>query len=367
MSKNKISQVQIISIGACYLFGTIIIAVFESSVTTNEVWLASVLGFVFSIPTLLVFLALTKKFPGMDLFQICNAAFGTFVGKIISAVYLLYFITVCSLSLYDASNFLYYFIMPDTPKVAIAAFIMITCVYCARKGLLPIARVSILFCIVCTLGLGINIAMTLSNAHFEYLLPIGRHSLLDYVQSAHITSAIPFGELIFMFMLMPNLSEKANPKKVILWVTLICFVLLIIVYIRETIVLGPLMSYATLSSYEAVRVIEGPSLLSRTESIFALLLVTLTFYKANILFYICCRATSDLFETTTYRHYTLMLGALIVIIAANPERTPNEHLYVGKNIIPFGWSTIFLIIPLIILIVASIRDAHKRRKERITA
>lgn len=366
MSKNKISQVQLISIGTCYSLGLVLIAVFESSVTTNEVWLANMLGFVFAIPTLLVFFSLTKKFPGMDIFQMCIEAFGTFIGKIISAIYLLYFLSVCSFSLFNASHFLFYYIMPDTPQIALSAFMMITCVYCVRKGVLPIARVSILFLIVCFLGIGINTALTLIHAHFENLLPIGQHTLLKYVQSAHITSAISYGEMIFLFMLMPNLSEKANPRKVIIWNALNCFLILLLFSVREIVSLGPLMSYTTLPPYEGIRVIEGTNLLSRTESIFALLLVTLTFYKTTILFYISCKGTSDLFGTKTYRHYTLMLGALVVILTEKISRSPIDHIFEGTNVFPFGWTMLSLILPLIIVVTFSIKSAIKRKKGRLS-
>lgn len=367
MSNNKISQLQIISLGCCYILGTIVVSVFVSSVAAGESWMIGIFGAVCFIPVLLIYFSLMKKHPGKGLFEINEAVFGSVGGRILSCIYLVFFLSLCALNILEASNFLHYFIIPETPLTIIAVFFMAACAYCVKKGIAPIARVSTIFLMFGLLGLLFNILMSFNHAKLEYLLPIFNLRLLDYIQSTHIAAAIPFGESFFMLMLVPRLGEKASMKKAYVAVTIFTLLIMVIVHFREVISLGPMISFATLPSYEAVRMIDISNILSRTESLFALLLVSLTFFKTLILFYVCLAGTSQIFRLDSYRHLIIMLALFLVVYAVEAYGSPSSNIFWGKNVSPFIWNSFTVILPLVTLVCSQVKSLIKNnRRKRVT-
>lgn len=350
---NKISQTQLISIGFCYLLGTIVVSVFVSAVAKNECWLVGLLGGIFFIPVLLVYRALTRRHPGKGLFEINTAVFGRVGGRLLSAAYLIFLLSLCALNILEASNFLYYFIIPDTPLVAIAALLMLACVYCVRKGFLAVARVSTLFGLFALAGLLFSALLSLNHANFEFLLPVFNLSALDYLQSGHIAAAIPFGESFVLLFLIPELDERADVGRAYLAVTLLTVCVMTLVHLREVTSLGPLIAYTTQPSYEAVRIINIADILSRMESLFALLLISLTFFKTLILFHLCLRGTAELFCLESADRLVLLLAALLTVYAVDAYGSPSSNIFWGKNVSPFIWSLFTFVLPLLTLIASA--------------
>ena len=366
MDNNKISQTQLISIGGCCLLGTIVVSVFISSVASNESWLVGMLGGIGFLPVLLVYLALAKRHPKKNLFQMNGAAFGPAVGSVVSLIYLLFFLTLCALNILEASNFLHYFMMAETPLIVIAAFLMLACVYCVKKGIAPIARVSTVFGLTAVVGILFNILLSAQHAKVQNLFPLFNLKLLDYIQSTHIAVSIPFGESLVLLMFNSELSETASIKKVYISVAVITVLVTTAIHLREAMSLGPMISYATLPSYEAVRMIDISNIFSRTESIFSLLLVSLTFFKILIMFYISANGMAQLFRLNSYRHLTLMLATLLVVYAVKAYGSPSNNIFWGKNVSPFIWSFFTFLLPLITLL-ASMRKPLPRKKSKAVA
>lgn len=362
MSSNKISQLQLISMGGCYLLGTIVVSVFISATAKNEAWLVPFIGGICFIPVMVTHFSLAGKFPGKNLFQINEAVFGDKAGRIVSLVYLVFFMSLCALNLLEASNFLHYFMMRDTPLIAITASLMLACIYCVKKGFAPIVRISTVFLALALVGVAINILLSYNHVDFKFLFPVFNLKPLDYIQSTHITVAIPFGETLFLMMFNSELSEKASLKKVYIALAVFITVIMTLVHLREVAALGPLSAYATLPSYEAVRIISISSILSRTESLFALLLISLTFFKIMILFYISASGTAQIFRLDSYKHFIAMLGALLVIYAVEAYGSPSNNILWGKNVSPFIWSFFTFVLPLVTLAAAIIKGAFRRKE-----
>ena len=365
MTEKKITQLQLVSIGLCYVFGTIVVSVFVSAVTGNESWIVGPLAAICFIPTMLVYASITKKFPGKGLFEINEAVFGSIAGHILSGVYLVFFLSLCSLNVLEATNFLYYFIMPDTPLLAIAIFLVAACVYCVRTGLFAIARVSTVFCIAALAALSFSVILSLNHANFDFLFPIFNLKPLDYVQGIHVATSIPFGESIFLLMLVPDLSEKVSIKKSYILVMIATGFLVMMIHFREVVSLGPMLLYTTQPSFESVRLINISDIFSRTESLFALLLVSLTFFKTLILFYITLKGVTQIFRLDSYKHLTIMAAALLTILAIESYGSPSNNIFWGKNVSPFIWTFFTSIIPLITLLSAAVKDRFSFSKKRI--
>ena len=364
MSSGRISQIQLMALGASYLMGTIVVSSFVSSVLGTESWMAGITGAICFLPSVLIYCALTKKYPGKGLFQMNEAVFGSAVGRVLSMLYLLFFISMCALNILEATNFLSYFIMPKTPMITIALTIALGCIYCVKNGITPLARIAPIFGIVSVASVLFNSLTSLSNADANFLLPLFDHQLLDYVQATHVSTSIPYGESIVLLMLIPDLGQKANIIKSYLAVIAFTAFIMILVHVRETISLGPMVSFPALPSYEVVRMINISNILTRTESLYALVLVSLTFFKTLILFYTCLSGITQIFRLDSYRHIVIMFAAFLVKYSINAYGAPSNNIYWGKNVSPFIWTFFTGILPLLTLVSSLIKTLFQKIRKK---
>ena len=366
MNSKKISRVQVICIGVCNVMGTIIVSGYISSVLRHEAWIAGVLGFIANLPALFIYCALTKKYPDKGLFQINEAVFGHVAGRVLSSIYLIFFFSVCAQSVMEATNFLSYFILPDTSRLFIASLLVGGCVYSVKKGIMPLARASTIFLItMCAVMLFYGV-MSLVNAEPEYLLPLFSQRPLDYIQGAHIAAAIPYGESVMLLMLIPGLDKRVSIKRTYLAVAGAAALIMIFVHVREIVALGPMAALSTLPTYEAARLVQIPGVLTRIESVFALALIMLSLFKTIVVFYICIEGVKQIARLKS-RSYTVVLGLLLVICAVTMYRSPATSSFFGKNVSPFIWSFFTLLLPLLTLIAAVFRMAVAREYRRLPA
>ena len=366
MNSKKISCVQIICIGVCNVMGTIIISGYISSVLRHEAWIAGVLGFAANLPTLFIYCALTKKHPGKGLFEINEAVFGHIAGRVLSIVYLLFFFSVCAQSVMEATNFLSYFILPDTSRLLIASFLVAGCVYSVKKGIMPLARASTIFLItMCAVMLFYGV-MSLVNAEPEYLLPLFSKRPLNYIQGAHIAAAIPYGESVVLLMLIPDMDKKVSIKRTYLAVVGAAALIMVFVHVREIVALGPVAAFSTLPTYEAARLVQIPGVLTRIESVFALALIMLSLFKTIVVFYVCIEGIKQAARLKS-RSYTVMLGLLLVMCAVAMYRSPAMSIFIGKNVSPFIWSFFTLLLPLLTLMATVFRTGIARECRRLSA
>ena len=364
MTNNKISQRQLISIAACHVLGTSVVSVFISAVAGNDAWLVGAMGGACFIPVMLIYSSLAKKYPGKGLFEINEAVFGPVAGRLLSLAYLVFFLTLCALNILEGSNFLYYSVMPDTPQYALVLFALLAAVYCVRKGIMAIARVSTIFLIIILASLLFHVLMSFEHADFSFILPVLSHEPLDYVQATHIAVSIPFGESILVLMLIPESREGVNIRKVYTGVLLITVLLMTVVHFREIISLGPLASFTTLPSFEAVRIINIANIFSRIESLFAFLLLSAAFFKIVILLFVCAKGIAQITRLRGYGHLLIMLCAFLSVYSIKAYGPSSLNIFWGKNVSPFIWSGFTFLLPLLTWCGSLVRGRLGQSAER---
>ena len=353
---GRISQTQIISIGVCNLMGTIIISAYISSVLGNEAWLAGILGFAANLPALFIYCTLAKKYPGKSLLQIFNTVFGVSAGRVISAVYLMFFFALCARSLMEATNFLSFFILPDTMPVLIAALLVAGCIYSVKKGIIPLARVSTVFLIVMSAALLIYVTISLVNARFEYLLPMFSHKPPAYAHATFLAAAYPYGETVLLLMLVPALDKKVSIRKTYFAVTGAAALIMALVHVYEITALGSVAEYSALPTYEAARLVHLPGILTRIESLFALALIMLSLYKTIVVFHVITDGLNQL-TSINKRRFAIVPGLLLVACGVTVFASPARNFFIGLYIAPFVWLGFTLALPFITLIAAAVRAA----------
>ncbi|MCL1965243.1 MAG: spore germination protein [Firmicutes bacterium] len=351
-AKSRISGLQFFTVTACFLIGTFLRITSITSVLANDAWVSVFTGAVAYLPFLAVFLGLVKRYPGKSLFEINEAVFGAVAGRILSCVYTYFFTMILTTTLLDMANFIVGFIMPGTPITLVLAAFMVSCVYATRKGLEPLARISALLASGACLVLVVNSLLTVANADTRYLFPMFTLPFLRYVQGTHTTISLYFGESIVFLTLLPMLDTKTDIKKPMIASLLFAVVIAFLAVTREILTLGPLLPYVARPSYETMRIIDIETILTRIESIYAFIMISLTFFKACTLLFASASGIAQITRIESPKPILFPFGAFVVVFALQTYPIVGDFLYWSSNVSPFIFTIIEFILPLLTLLAA---------------
>lgn len=361
LDKERISESQLLFAFTCFMQATMLRSVFVSSVTGIDSWAMAFTGALVHLPMLLIYVTLLKWFPGKCLFEINDELFGPLFGRVFSAVYLYFFLTLVGLNSMDASNFVVDFMMPGTPLVLVLAVFLLACAYAIRKGLESYMRLGALMAIGTIVIVLLNFFLVLKDTNLSYLFPMFQQPALKYVQGTHITATIPYGESMVFMMIAPALGHEKSPGRPLVFGLILSSLFMFGIIFRDVICLGPLITYVSLPSFEAVRIINVADIITRIESLYAILNVSLLFFKVCILLYACTRGLAQMTRLKQYKHLALAMTALAFAYSLTIYDSMVEHAYSGSFVAPFLWLIFEYIMPGIALLAALIRRCHAKK------
>ncbi|NLY46393.1 MAG: endospore germination permease [Tissierella sp.] len=363
LDKRKISRTQFMFSVACFIQSSSLLTSFFTSITKQDSWIAVILGSIVSIPTLLIYSYIMKKFPDKNLIEINDMVFGPIIGKIFSIIYIWFFMTLSAINTKDLGEFVQKTILDNTPSIIIVGALLLLCSWTVRNGIEIVTRYSLLFTFIATTIVISTVFLTINQMEMDNFLPILQQPKMAYVRATHIISAIPFGELVVILMLNPNLDIEPKKRiKYLLYGFLIGGFTLLLVVFRDIAVLSKTIEIFLLPSYETLRLISVYSTLSRVEALFAISLIILMFFKISVLYYISVMGIAYLFKMKSYKPLVLSIGVIIIIYSFIVYPSIIAHMKSGSETAPFGWLVVESILPLITAIVAKIRKLPEQKK-----
>jgi spore germination protein KB len=371
MKELKLTQGQFISIGMCFMMGSILHSAFVGSVAGRDSWLMPLFGGLMFLPVFGICIALVKRHPGEDLFGIAEAALGPVVGRVVTVLYAVFFICVASLNASELEHFVSENLLKDTPIVFITVVTIGTCCYALTKGLNTIARLPMIVLILGIAVLSFELIISVSQMNFSNILPVLAQEPKVYIRSAHIMSTISLGESIGMLLFAGKLKQKKNGfVKGYAFIIGYSVLYLTITHLRETLLLGRLAEFSLLPSFDAVRMINFGASLSSTESIYSLMMMTFSMFRILISIYGVLQALKHMLRLEQYKSLLLPVGALIAVYSLKVLDSPTDSFYFGTTTAPFLWTFFEFGLPLITLIGSLLRGLGKKKSpaanERMT-
>ena len=372
----------------CFMMGSILRSSFLDKVTGNESFLFGVIGGVAFLPMMIIFIWLTRLYPGMNLFQMAECALGKVLGKIVGAMFILYFVSLGCVNLVDIGSFTSGYLMRNTPVVLMLAACGVTAAYILRKGVISLVHTIPMILTASILIFLLSIAQLMSRMDFNNLLPIFTLKPIKYIHGAMIAAAVPYGESLTLFALLPlvrptaytrgaalrhnngsNGTKGKNGKnnksaitKAIMQGALFSLVFMTMLHIREVTILGPLMSYATLPSFEIYRMIDTFSSLARAESLHGTVLITLMLIKVILIIYALVQGIASVFSLESEKPLILPVSMFVAVYAATFRLTPYYNMEWTINVSLFIWLAFEFALPFIILAAAFARRKHTRHE-----
>ncbi len=352
---DKIKTNQFIFLGVSFIMGSKLLITMVDGITGQDTWLVVIGGFLISIPFLLIYAHLAKRFPGKTLIQMNDIIFGKVVGKIISVVYLLYFFSLLTFNITDLSGFYTVYVMPGTPEMVFIVVLVLVSAFAVKRGMAAVTKLGMLAAIFAVGTATLTSALLIGNMDFSNFLPVLEKPVMTYVQATNIIVELPYLEVVAMLMLMPLIGDFKKITRS--WVTgvLIAALLILLIVVRDTAVLGPASNILGDNSYEAVRLINIGEFLSRIELFIALNNTALLFIKTSVLYYATVTAFSQIFKIEKSNSLILPLGSIAMVFAAVKVESAVIHTVWGAQYAPVFSFPCTILFPVLMVIVAAVR------------
>lgn len=364
LEKGKITPSQLLFSAACFIQSSTLLTAYVTGVADYDSWFVVAAGIVFCLPILLVYLGLMKLYPGKNLVEINDLAFGKILGKVVSFFHIMFFLTLAALNLRDLSLFVKQTIMVKTPDVVLSAVCVLVSAIAVRYGLQVVTRFAFLFISISVLVLGFSLLFATSEMDLNNFLPMLQLPAVKYVQGVNIVLSIPFGELVIFLMVLPYVREKQKPLgRYFLGGFLMGAVMFLLVVFRDTAVLGNTLSLFVLPAFETLRIITLFGSLSRLEILFAIVLIILLFFKISLLHYVTVLSTAQVFKMKSYKPLVFAAGVLMISYGFTLYPSSIQHDVSGGQTSDILWQVFEFILPLLALVIGKIKKRKSKGAE----
>ncbi len=362
LENGHISEHSLIFAVFCFMQASMLRTAFIVGVTKNDSWAMAFTGLSLALLLVAIYAALLRRYQQKNLFEINELVFGTVLGKAVSVLYLFFFMTVAALNARDLGNFAESSVMPGTPLAAFIFLFILVCIYAIRKGIENMMRLATILSFVALGALTVNVLMILKDVNLEFLKPMFQLPFGKYVQGTVTVAAIPMGEILAFTMITPMLAKNARPGRMMALGLTFAAISLTVIIMRDIVTLGPLLDIVRLPSFESIRYISLGGVLTRMESLYAVVLVSLFLFKTVILLYACVLGLAQLFNFKSYSPLTLICGAFIFYYSLIVTKSAMENEEWGASAAPFFSLTCELVLPLIALATVWIKGKMKKKE-----
>lgn len=329
-------------------------------VAKGDSWISLLLTGIIIQIIILLFAILIKRYPNDHFFQITEKVFGKWIGKIISLIYTLYFISLGVFILNKYALIISAWMMPLTPSWILISLVVLVSLYMVTAELPIIARFFVLVSLVFAIYISFGI-YSLKDANVTYILPIGHAGGKDVVKGVYpaILSFVGFGTLL-TFAAFTNGKPKQKIKVASIANAFVTFIYIFIVLVTmltlspDEIVLVPEPVLYIVKSF-TFKVIERPDLLFT--SIWVVLVITsyvLFIYVASI----GMQETFKMNKRTTATYLCVLASSVISISFKG-----TYILIIFTNIFEVITLIFSIIIPVCIVLYVLIFDKRSKESE----
>ncbi|MBU8596786.1 spore germination protein KB [Niallia circulans] len=326
-------------------------------------WISLLMSAVLVQIALFVLWLLHKRFPNDHLFSICEKTLGVFAGKVLTLVYIVYFVYTAALVLKNFTQLIVIWILTKTPETVFMGLIIASCLPLLLSTLDQKARMFVLTAPLILLIPIVMIGGFFHNADFLNLLPIGVTEPSGLMKGT-LAASFAINGYIVMSLIFPYVKATAAEKiKVVSlahWV--VTFIYLLVV----------LACYTSFSAGE-LKLLPEPFLyliksfslpiVERIDLIFLCLWSVIVITTYAIYIYCGVVGTMTLFRSQRYHLFVILALLSTFLVNLMPDSIIQVRQMITRTD-EFG-TTMNFVIPLLLLLIAAVfkRRLNKRRSK----
>ena len=361
MKNEPISERQATILVILFVLGNTLL-VGTGTQAKQDVLIAIIIAMLWSTILLLMFSKILSLYPEKDLFDILEIIMGKFIGKTISILMIWFAFHTGTSILRILSEFTKVIVLNQTPVVLPMIFFIMLLIWSLKAGIEVLGRWAELFSLIIISIIIIVPILSISQMDINRLKPILNNGIEPLLKGAFSSFSFPFGQIIIFTMVFSNIAKAKNYKKIFMIGLLISGGLILLTTSRNILVLGSeSMSRVYFPSTTAVSLI-SISLLQRLEVEVIIVFLVGVFIKISICIYAVCNGLSKVFGFNDYKFIATPVALLMLNFSFFIYESTMDMSFFIINIWPYYSFVFQVIIPLIIFIVAEIKNKNSSNK-----
>ncbi|GMK47061.1 spore germination protein KB [Paenibacillus glycanilyticus] len=258
-------------------------------------WIVCVWSFLYGVLLALLWLHLSKLYPGQSIVQIAMKGLGKWVGGIVAALYILYFIQVAAWVTRNLGDFMHTSFMPRTPISVFNIVVLLVCAYAVVKGIESIAMLSELVTPYIVIAFWAPFTVMLKVWDWRAFNNTEPFRLWDTFIQTKYALAFPYMELVMFMMIFPYVKRNIK-KSFVIGIISAGVILSVCVYMTIGILgleRGANHIYPVFTIFREMKFI---GFLEHLESILSVNIFLLVYIKLCLLFYCAVLAICQVFH-----------------------------------------------------------------------
>ncbi|MGO4532265.1 endospore germination permease [Paenibacillus sp. 2TAF8] len=328
----------------------------------QDAWICTIVSHFIGMGILWLFYQLNQAYPGLTLIEICSAVLGKWIGAILAAAYLFYFLIGSAICIREVGDFMTTQIYLRTPIRAIILLFVIALGWSILKGLGTFARSAEVLAPVVIISLMILFLCLLPQAKVSNIEPFLETPVFSFISASIRGATAPYGELIIITMIFPYVTHGAHKKRDMFLATLLGGVMLTLTLLISLLVLGAeLTQHNIYVSYILAQKINIGGFLQRIEALSAIAWLVSTYFKTSLYTFGFILGLAQLFRLKSYQ--PLILPTTLLLFGLAIALSPDVLFYTLGIIYPwFYWDiTVSIIIPAFLLLINLMKNRFKQR------
>ncbi|RRJ65540.1 spore gernimation protein [Paenibacillus oralis] len=326
----------------------------------QDAWAAMAIAAVAGFILLLMYLAIHRRDPELDLFELCRKYLGKTAGSLLSVLFVVYFAYEASRNLRDLGELAAYVLLNRTPLVVIMLIGLAIVANSARYGLRVVFLCGLVLFPLVVLSYMILISMIggLGLMHFENMLPILENGLKPVWKEVPNIISFPFAQPMLFLVFFSRLKTEQNARKAFLIAYGCTAVFLIAVNQINVLVLGPkLASTVAFPLLQTVQLIELAEVFERMDVLFVIVLF-MGLGAKMLLFYIGAVKGCDRVTGVPYKKWIIPVG-IAIFGAALTSPNYSHFIWVGLEVVLKWYPLIQICAPALLFMAMLIKRKKK--------
>ena len=365
IEKGKISALQLAMM--CYtsiiVTGNLYMPIVGYHFAKRDYWSVPILSSIIGFLIVIVMFKLHNYYPKETIIQYSCSILGKVWGKIIGAFLLLSMFYLSLHAFWSYASFVNDYFLLNTPKTVILGSLALICAFAARAGVEVIGRLAeIITPLIVILFVAILILL-LTDVDLRNLFPIFGHGILPTIKASYFLNNW-FSEFMFIGFFLPFLVNQKKEKKRVMISVLIVMLTMVSFDVIILLVFGKALEGFSVPFSTAVQYINIADFFTHLESLVMAFWIMGAFIKMAVLLYILSLGIAQWLNLSDYRPLVLPVTFTVILLALWQIPNVATSLAIIMSILPVMSHLFFVLVPVLLLFITSIKKRVKKRVEQ---
>ncbi|MCP1136072.1 endospore germination permease [Paenibacillus polysaccharolyticus] len=328
----------------------------------QDAWICSIVSQGIGMSILWLSYKLHQAYPGLTLIEICSKALGKWIGAILAAAYLFYFLMGSAICIREVGDFMTTQVYLHTPIRAIILLFVITLGWSALKGLGTFGKMAEILAPFVMISLIILMLCLLPKMEVANIQPFFDTPLFSFISGSVRGATASYGELIIITMIYPYITHGVHKRRDLLLAALLAGIMLTFILLTSLLVLGAeLTQHNIYVSYILAQKINIGGFVQRIEAISSTAWLVSTYFKTSLYTFGFILGLAQLCRLKSYQ--PLILPTMLLLFGMAIVISPDVLFYtLGIMYAWFNWDfTVSIVIPAFLLLIHLMKNRFKQR------